>query len=112
MVYNLRDRFIYGLRSHVKQKLLSKNSTFQEAVNEAIAQEAACKDVKDIADSHGGETSARGDRGGVNDVTRDNRKSRGCFTKRGKGHARDVKSGLSAGGKKRCFRCGLTNHTG
>ena len=56
---NLRDRFICGLRSqHVKQKLLSKNFTFQEAVNEAIAQEAARKDVKDIADSHGGETSA------------------------------------------------------
>ena len=49
---NLRDRFICGLRSqHVKQKLLSRNLTFQEAVNEAIAQEVACKDVKDIADS-------------------------------------------------------------
>ena len=89
---NLRDRFICGLRSqHVKQKLLSKNFTFQEAVNEAIAQEAARKDVKDIADSHGGETSASGDSGGVNDVTRDNRKSRGHFSKRGKGHARDGK---------------------
>ena len=109
---NLRDRFICGLRSqHVKQKLLSKNFTFQEAVNEAIAQEAARKDVKDIADSHGGETSASGDSGGVNDVTRDNRKSRGRFSKRGKGHARDGKSGQSAGDKKRCFRCGLTNHT-
>ena len=109
---NLRDRFICGLRSqHVKQKLLSKNFTFQEAVNEAIAQEAARKDVKNIADSHGGETSASGDSGGVNDVTRDNRKSRGRFSKRGKGHARDGKSGQSAGDKKRCFRCGLTNHT-
>ena len=109
---NLGDRFICGLRSqHVKQKLLSKNFTFQEAVNEAIAQEAASKDVKDIADSHGGETSASGDSGGVNDVTRDNRKSRGRFSKRGKGHARDGKSGQSAGDKKRCFRCGLTNHT-
>ena len=89
---NLRDRFICGLRSqHVKQKLLSKNFTFQEAVNEAIAQEAARKDVKDIADSHGGETSASGDSGGVNDVTRDNRKPRGRFSKRGKGHASDGK---------------------
>ena len=43
---NLRDCFICGLRSqHVKQKLLSKNFTFQEAVNEAIVQEAAHKDV-------------------------------------------------------------------
>ena len=90
---------------------MSKNFTFQEAVNEAIAQEAARKDVKDIADSHGGETSASGDSGGVNDVTRDNRKPRGRFSKRGKGHARDRKSGQSVGDKKRCFRCGLTNHT-
>ena len=58
-------------------------------MNEAIAQEAARKDVKDIADSHGGETSAK----------------RGTF------HPRDGKSGQSAGDKKRCFRCGLTNHT-
>ena len=110
---NLRDRFICGLRSqHVKQKPLSKNFTFQEAVNEAIAQEAARKDVKDIADSHGGETSASGDSGDVNDVTRDNRKSRGRFSKRGKGHENQEKSGHeSAGDKKRCFRCGLTNHT-
>ena len=50
---------------------MSKNFTFQ-AVNEAIAQEGARKDVKDIADSHGGETSAIGDSGGVNDVTRFN----------------------------------------
>ena len=90
---------------------MSKNFTFQEAVNEAIAQEAARKDVKDIADSHGGETSASGDSGGVNDVTSDNRKPRVRFSKRGKGHARDGRSGQSAGDKKRCFRCGLTNHT-
>jgi len=96
---------------HVKQKLLSRNFTFQEAVNEAIAQEAARKDVKDIADSHGGETSASGDSGGVNEVTRDNRKSHSRFSKRGKGHARDGKSGQSAGDEKRCFCCGLTNHT-
>ena len=68
-------------------------------MNEAIAQEAARKDVKDIADSHCGETSASGDSGGVNEVTRDNRKSRFRFTKRGKGHARDGKSGQSAGDK-------------
>ena len=69
---------------------MSKNFTFQ-AVNEAIAQEAARKDVKDIAASHGGETSAIGDSGGVNNVTRFNRKSRGRFSKRVKGHARDGK---------------------
>ena len=78
---NLRNHFICGLHSHVKQKLLSRNFTFQEAVNEAIAQEAARKDVKDIADSHGGETSASGESGGVNEVTRDNQKSRSRFSK-------------------------------
>ena len=41
-------------------------------MNEAIAQEAACKDIKDIADSHTGETIASGDNGGVKEVTRDN----------------------------------------
>ena len=87
---------------------LVKKLNFQEAVNEAIAQEAARKDVKDIADSHGGETSASG---GVNDVMHDNQKSRGRFLKQGKGHAKDGKSGQSAGDKKQCFCCGLTNHT-
>jgi len=54
------DRFVCGLHSqHVKQKLLSRNFTVQEAVNEAIAQEAARKDVQ---------TSAGGDNGGVNEV--------------------------------------------
>ena len=67
---NLRNRFICGLRSqHVKLKLLLRNFTFQEAVNEAIVQEAARNDVKDIADSYERETSASGDSGGVNKVT-------------------------------------------
>ena len=95
----------------MKQKLLSRNFTFQEAVSEAIAQEAASKDVKDIADSYGGETSASGDSRGVNEVTRDNRKSRGRLSTRRKGHARDGKSGQPAGDKKRYFRSGLANHT-
>ena len=54
-----------------------RNFAFKEAVNEANVQEAARKDVKDIADSLGEETSASGDSGGVNDVTRDNQKSHG-----------------------------------
>ena len=60
-------------------------------MNEAIAQEATRKDVKDIADSHGGKTSVSSDSGGVNEVTHDNRKSRGRFSKQGKGHERDKK---------------------
>ena len=61
---------------------MSSRNSCQKAVNEAIPQEAAPKDVKDIADSHEEETSASDDSGGVNDVTRDNRKSRGRFSKR------------------------------
>ena len=41
--------FVDYVHNMSKQKLLSKIFTFQEAVNEAIAQEAARKDVKDIA---------------------------------------------------------------
>ena len=109
---NLSDHFICGLHSqHVKQKLLSKNFTFQEAVNEAIAQEAARKDVKDIAGSYEGETSASGNSSGVNDVMLENRKSHGRFSKRGKGYARGGKSDQSTEDKKGCFRCGLTNDT-
>ena len=80
-------------------------------MSKAIAGEVAGKDGKDIAASYEGETSASGDSRGVNEVTRVNRKSRGRFLKRGKGHARDGKSGQPAGDKKRCFRLGLTNHT-
>ena len=98
---NLRDRLICGLRSqHVKQRLLSRNFTFQEAVNEAIAQEAARKEVKDIADSHGGETSFSGDSGGVNEVTRDKWKSRGRFSKRGNCRHKGAE----------CFKCHKTGH--
>ena len=42
-------------------------------MSEAIAQEAARKNVKDVADSHGRENRDRGDSGGVNELTRDNR---------------------------------------
>ncbi|PFX19607.1 hypothetical protein AWC38_SpisGene15984 [Stylophora pistillata] len=46
---SLRDRFICGLHSEqIKQKLLSRNFTFQEAVDTAIAQEAAHKDVRNL----------------------------------------------------------------
>lgn len=57
----------------VKKLYLPRNS------EEAIAQDAARQDLIDIADSYGGETSASGDNGGVNKVTRDNRKSRDLF---------------------------------
>jgi len=106
---NLCDYFICGLCSqHVKQKLLSPIFTFQEC--KAITQEAAHKD------SHGGEAGASG---GVNEMKCDNRKSRGRFQKRGKGHARDGKSGQPTGDNKQdncrykgteCFKFHKTGH--
>ena len=44
-------------------------------------------------------------------MTCDYRKSGGRISKRGKSPGRDGKSGQSIGDKKRCFRCGLTDHT-
>ena len=80
-------------------------------MSEGIAQEGECKDVKDITDSHGGETSASGDSRGLNEVAHYNQKSCGRFSKRGKSHAKDRKSGQPTADRKQCFRCGLTNHT-
>jgi len=55
---SLRDRFICGLRSEqIKRKLLSTNFTFQEAVDAAIAQETAQKDVRDLGSEFSGRES-------------------------------------------------------
>lgn len=57
---SLRDRFICGLHSEqIKQKLLSRNFTFQEAVDTPIVQEAAHKDVRNLRGSHGEESDER-----------------------------------------------------
>ena len=70
---SLRDRFICGLRSEqIKRKLLSTNFTFQEAVNNAIAQETLQKDVRDL----GSNSQSENPSAIVNKVTRDNLSSR------------------------------------
>ena len=82
---------------------LSRNFTFQEAVDTAIAQEAAHKDVRNLGGSHGEESDER-----VNKVQRDKFLSRNLGA-RPSGHR-----GANAHGgtkPKRCNRCGLTNHT-
>ena len=90
-----RYRFICGLcAGQVKCKLLSANFTFQEAVDAAIAQEIAQEDVRHFGGNPYGESSSSG----VNQVKRDNVWSRGRSV--GRRHQR-----------KRCFRCGLANHT-
>ena len=101
---SLRDRFICGLHSEqIKQKLLSRNFTFQEAVDTAIAQEAAHKDVRDIGGSHGEESDER-----VNKVHRDDFLSRSRGSRPSGRHDADVQGRAKP---KRCNRCGLTNHT-
>jgi len=62
---SLRDRFIF---QQIKRKLLSANYTFQEAVDAAIAQETAQKDVQALGSNSLGLRSPAG----VNKVRRDN----------------------------------------
>ena len=103
---SLRDRFICGLRSEqIKRKLLSANFTFQEAVDAAIAQEIAQKDVRHLGANSQGENSSS-----VNQVKRDNAWSRGSSSGRRHGF-RGKQPRPTENQRKRCFRCGLTNHT-
>ena len=98
---SLRDRCICGLHSKlIKQKLLPRNFTFQEA---AVAQEAAHKDVRDIGGSHGEESDDR-----INKVQRDDCLSRSRESRPSRSHGADVQGRAKP---KRCNRCGLTNHT-
>ena len=61
------DRFICGLPSEqIKRKLLSANYTFKGAVDAAIAQETAQKDIRDLGSNSHGKTSS----GSVNKVKR------------------------------------------
>ena len=104
---SLRDRFICGLRSEqIKRKLLSANFTFQEAVDAAIAQEIAQKDVRDLGANSQGKNSFSG----VDKVKRDKQSSRGRWSgqRRGGSGKQPQQTGDH---KNRCFRCGLTNHT-
>ena len=90
-----RDLFICGLCvEQIKCKLFSTNFTFQEAVHVAIAQEIAQEDVRHFGGNPYGESSSSG----VNQVKHDKVWSRG----RSVGLRRQ---------RKRCFRCGLANHT-
>ena len=105
---SLRDRFICGLRSEqIKRKLLSANYTFQEAVDAAIAQETAQKDVQALGSNSLGLRSPAG----VNKVKRDNLASRNRTSTTGRRNARNDKHMQPTGATQRCFRCGLTNHS-
>ena len=105
---SLRDRFICGLRSEqIKRKLLSTNFTFQEAVDTAIAQETAQKDVRDL----GSISQSENPSASVNKVKRDNLSSRNRTSAPDRRHSKNDKQTQPTGVKQRCFRCGLTNHS-
>ena len=74
--------------------VLSANFTYQEVADAAIAQEIAQKDIRHFGGNPHGESSWLG----VNQVKQDNVWSHGRSV--GRLHQR-----------KRCFRCGLANHT-
>ena len=72
----------------------------------AIAQEIAQKDVRDLGvNSHGENSSSN-----VNRVKRDNGSSRSRSSGRHLGRSGNQPRQIGDQ-KKRCFRCGLTNHT-
>ena len=105
---SLRDRFIWGLRSEqIKRKLLSTNFTFQEAVDTAIAQETAQKDVRDL----GSISQSENPSASVNKVKRDTSSSRNRTSAPDRRHGKNDKQTQPTGVKQRCFRCGLTNHS-
>ena len=105
---SLCDRFICGVRSEqIKRKLLSANYTFQEAVDAAIAQETAQKDVQALGSNSLGVRS----QAGVNKVKRDSLASRNRTSTTGRRNARNDKKIQPTGATQRCFRCGLTNHS-
>ena len=92
----LRDRFIAGLHSNaIQRKLLSKNYKFKEAVDLALAEEAAVANIRDMSSGRG-----NGERQ-VNKVSHNQRKETPHF-----------KQGPPmSGSQPRCYRCGMSNHT-
>ena len=95
---SLRDRFICGLRSEgIQKKLLAKTYTFERAVEIAIAEEAATKDIKEMSQHAIPQINA------VKQVSQP-RPRRGVY--RGAS-----KMPRQAQARQPCDRCGLKNHT-
>ena len=105
----LRDRYNCGLRlEEIKRKLLSADYTFQEAVDAAIAHEAAQRDVRDLGSNPLGENSSAS----VDKVKRDHFLSRGRTPACGQPHGKNRNQSQRTGDQqKRFFRCGLSDHT-
>ena len=88
---SLHDRFICGLCSEaIQKKLLSNTYNFQQAVDIALAEEAAANDVKDISGQSGAPLHYTKQKGHVS----------------GKAERGDKKPT-----KQKCERCGLSIHS-
>ncbi|XP_071944259.1 uncharacterized protein [Antedon mediterranea] len=87
----MRDQFVCGLISQsIQKKLLTKNHTFKEATDIAIASEAATANMKSM--SHDGDKP-------INHVTSNSRKSTKTY------------QALKLTRTQKCDRCGMNNHT-
>ena len=99
---NLKDQFVHGLQSgSVKEKLIARDCTFNEAVEAALAEEIAVKDVREISGKN--QTAA----GFVNKIH---------MRSGSKGYQRRDGNKKKPGrethdNRRKCERCGLTNHT-
>jgi len=101
---NLRDRFICGLQSEALQrKLLAEELTFQQALEKAIADEAARRNVQDITSSSSLSSTATRSSHGVHKIP-----SRRHVPKPKPRQA--TPQSASGSDSSRCPRCGFTNH--
>ena len=103
---NLKDQFVQGLKSKsIQEKLIGKTCSFNDAVEAALAEEMAVKDVQEIAG---------GNQATVNKISQPGQ-GRGRTRRNGyagKRHGRESATGAgSSRPKRRCDRCGLSNHS-
>ena len=95
---SMRDRFICGMSSEgIQQKLLSKDYTFDQALNIALAEEAASKQVHDMGSSNPGYAHKVGFSGSQ------------AFSQRQSTRA-PVSQGQTGRSNTHCDRCGLNSH--
>lgn len=101
---NLRDRFICGLQSEALQrKLLSEELTFQQALDRAIADEAARKNVQDITSSFSTMSPTSKSTHGVHKISS---RRQAAKPKPQQAAPQSARGSDSA----KCWRCGFSNH--
>ena len=106
LLENLRDRFVCGLLSdRIRTKLLAQNYTFQKALEVALAEEAAEKNVKDMSEESKmvNKVSYRGNRRRVNKTTESDKKCGRCGMKNHRSEECRYKNA-------KCFKCNEIGH--